>query len=124
MKTLIQLEEAALLMGAAFFSNQIGYGPLLFLAFLLVPDVSMIGYLVNPRVGAWLYNLVHHRGIGVVVTMSGYFLQMPMVVFAGLILFGHTAMDRMFGYGLKFEDSFHHTHLGTIGRKGNTQRIK
>ena len=122
MKTLIRLEEGALLLAAALMSSQIGYGPLLFLAFLLVPDVSMIGYVANPRVGAWLYNLVHHRAIGVAVTLAGYFLQMPMVIFAGLILFGHTAMDRMFGYGLKFEDSFHHTHLGTIGHKHDTQR--
>jgi hypothetical protein len=121
MKTIIQLEEAALLLAAALLSNQIGYGPLLFLAFLLVPDVSMIGYLASPRIGAWLYNLVHHRAMGVIVTLAGYFLQMPIVIFAGLILFGHTAMDRMFGYGLKFEDSFHHTHLGTIGRKRDTQ---
>lgn len=121
MKTLIQLEEGALLLAAVLLSKQIGFGPLLFLAFLLVPDVSMIGYLANAKVGAWLYNLIHHRAIGVSVTLAGYFLQMPVVIFAGLILFGHTAMDRLFGYGLKFEDSFHHTHLGSIGRKRDVQ---
>ncbi len=26
-------------------------------------------------------------------------------------------MDRIFGYGLKFGDNFHHTHLGWIGGK-------
>ena len=25
-------------------------------------------------------------------------------------------MDRIFGYGLKFGDNFHHTHLGWIGK--------
>jgi hypothetical protein len=25
-------------------------------------------------------------------------------------------MDRIFGYGLKYSDSFYHTHLGMIGK--------
>ena len=31
----------------------------LFALLFLVPDVSMIGYFVNPRVGAITYNAVH-----------------------------------------------------------------
>jgi hypothetical protein len=34
----------------------------------------------------------------------------------GLILLGHSSLDRVFGYGLKYADSFRHTHLGWIGR--------
>ena len=34
----------------------------------------------------------------------------------GLILFGHSSMDRILGYGLKYPDSFEHTHLGMIGK--------
>ncbi|WP_281964856.1 DUF4260 family protein [Serinicoccus marinus] len=29
----------------------------------------------------------------------------------------HIAVDRLLGYGLKFTDSFAHTHLGEIGKK-------
>ncbi|WP_022923235.1 DUF4260 family protein [Serinicoccus marinus] len=29
----------------------------------------------------------------------------------------HSAVDRLLGYGLKFTDSFAHTHLGEIGKK-------
>ena len=36
---------------------------------------------------------------------------------AGLIIYGHSCMDRMLGYGLKFGDHFKHTHLGWIGGK-------
>ena len=36
---------------------------------------------------------------------------------AGVILFSHTAMDRIMGYGLKFEKGFIFTHQGTIGSK-------
>ena len=36
---------------------------------------------------------------------------------AGIILFGHSSMDRMFGYGLKLKEGFKYTHLGMIGKK-------
>jgi len=32
-------------------------------------------------------------------------------------MFGHSSMDRMFGYGLKTEEGFKYTHLGMIGKK-------
>ncbi|MEO5584504.1 MAG: DUF4260 family protein [Flavobacteriales bacterium] len=35
---------------------------------------------------------------------------------ASVILYGHSCMDRVFGFGLKFGDSFQHTHLGWIGK--------
>jgi hypothetical protein len=31
-------------------------------------------------------------------------------------MLGHSSADRILGYGLKYSDSFHHTHLGWIGR--------
>ena len=98
---------------------------------LLGPDIGMLGYLVSSRVGAFTYNLLHHKGIAVIML----FLAIPSMtevlslwskdmgtlhatppLITGLILFGHASMDRIFGYGLKFGDSFHHTHLGWIGK--------
>lgn len=117
MKNLIRLEDAAKLVAAVYFSAEIGFGPLTFLLFILVPDVSMIGYLINTKVGAYLYNIAHHQGIALVVLLIGYLTNQPETTFAGLILFGHSAMDRMFGYGLKYTDDFKHTHLGWIGKR-------
>ena len=36
-----------------------GYSWWLFAALILVPDVSMLRYLINPSIGAASYNLVH-----------------------------------------------------------------
>jgi hypothetical protein len=36
---------------------------------------------------------------------------------AGIVLFGHSAFDRILGYGLKYPDSFNNTHLGRIGKE-------
>ena len=86
---------------------------------VLAPDIGMLGYLVNDRVGAIAYNLFHHKGVAVAVLAAGFFSQNPNLQILGLILFGHSSMDRMFGYGLKYFTGFRDTHLGLIGTKKN-----
>ena len=87
-----------------------------FVLFLLVPDVSAIGYLRSPRVGAIVYNLAHDLATGVAVAGLGLAIGSVPLAAAGAILVAHSGMDRMAGYGLKLPDAFKHTHLGWIGR--------
>jgi hypothetical protein len=117
MKALIRLEDLTKLLVAYGASIYMGYAWWVFFAWLLVPDLSMLGYLINTRVGAWTYNIIHHQGIALAVGVAGIVLAIPELQLAGLVLFGHSAMDRAFGYGLKYEDHFQHTHLGWIGKK-------
>ena len=63
---------------------------------------------------AWSYNLFHHKAIALLVISFGYFSYSNDYLVAGIILFGHSAMDRILGYGLKYADGFKHTHLGTL----------
>jgi len=86
-----------------------------FPALILLPDISMAGYLKGPRTGAFIYNLFHHQGVAALVIAAGWIGDSNMALLVGSILLGHSAMDRIAGYGLKYSDSFHHTHLGTIG---------
>jgi len=74
----------------------------------------MLGYLINTRTGAWTYNLFHHKGVAIIVLCLGWGFNFDWMVLTGIILFGHSGIDRLCGYGLKFQDSFHHTHLGWI----------
>lgn len=115
MKTLLRLEE--LLLAALSFALflPLGYGWGWYFALLLAPDLTMLGYLGGPKLGALTYNLGHHRGIAVALYLVGLALAQPALQFAGLLLLGHASLDRVFGYGLKFPDSFHNTHLGQIG---------
>lgn len=97
-------------------------------ALLLVgPDIGMLGYLMSPRVGAITCNLLHHKGVSLALVLAGYCRVVltlfepgdqgrTAVLVTGLVLYGHASLDRILGYGLKFGDSFHHTHLGWIGR--------
>ena len=87
-----------------------------FALLLLVPDVSAVGYLRGPRLGAIVYNLVHDLATGVVVAGIGLALGSVPVAAAGAILVAHSGMDRMAGYGLKLPTSFRDTHMGRIGR--------
>ncbi|MBS1680616.1 MAG: DUF4260 domain-containing protein [Bacteroidetes bacterium] len=117
MTVLLKLEDAAKFIGAYWLSLYLGYAGWVFFVWLLVPDISMIGYLFNTKVGAAVYNTAHHQGLAIAVTAVGFYFAVPHVTLAGIILFGHSAMDRMLGYGLKFSDNFKHTHLGWIGKK-------
>jgi hypothetical protein len=88
-----------------------------FMLFLLVPDISAVGYLAGPRIGAVVYNLAHVLATGAAVTALGLATGLVPLTAVGLILVAHSGMDRMAGYGLKLPSSFQDTHLGRIGRE-------
>lgn len=117
MKNLLRLEELAMFILGVFMFGLLGYQWWLFPVLLLTPDIGMLGYLINNKLGAGLYNLFHHKGIAILLYFFGMYFSMPIVQLAGVILFSHSAMDRIFGYGLKYEKGFKFTHLGEIGKK-------
>lgn len=115
MRNLIRIEELLLVLLSIFLFNQLHYAWWWYPALLLAPDLGMLGYLANPAVGAVTYNLFHHKGVGVLAYVAGALLGSPPLQLSGLIVLGHSSLDRMLGYGLKYTDSFGHTHLGRLG---------
>lgn len=83
---------------------------------ILTPDIGMLGYIAGNKAGAWGYNIFHHKGVAIVVYLLGVYFDVEVAMLIGIILFSHSAMDRMMGYGLKYEKGFKFTHLGEIGR--------
>jgi hypothetical protein len=109
---------AAFVAGLAIFVA--GGGPwLLAIPLLLVPDVSMIGYLRDPKLGAMTYNLAHNWAVGLIVLGLGVTTGTLALTLAGAILIAHVGMDRALGYGLKLPTSFQDTHLGRIGKRSS-----
>lgn len=115
MKILLKLEELLMFGLSIFLFSKLGFDWWWYPLLLLAPDLSMVGYLINPRVGAVTYNIVHHKAVGIAMYIFGSLLVNHPLQLAGLILFGHSSMDRLLGYGLKYPDSFQNTHLGPIG---------
>jgi hypothetical protein len=117
MKTIIQLEEAAMFFLSIYLFTQLHFAWWWFAVLILAPDLSMLGYLINNKAGATCYNIVHHKAVAIIFYITGLYLHNEILQLAGLILFAHSSMDRMMGYGLKYFEGFTFTHLGAIGKK-------
>ena len=130
MNTLLRLEELAQLLFVILLLVMKSVAWWMYLLLLLGPDIGMLGYLVNTRVGAFTYNLTHHKGLAIILMLLGLIAEVGDMLtnvqsgffIAGLIMYGHSSMDRMLGYGLKFGDHFQHTHLGWIGKLKGQER--
>ncbi|HEV7382486.1 MAG TPA: DUF4260 domain-containing protein [Dyadobacter sp.] len=101
MKTLIKIEEVAQFIVTIVLFNQLPFVWWIFPAVLLLPDLSMIGYAISNKAGAFCYNLFHHKALAVAIGLAGYQISNDYMLLAGVILYAHSSMDRMFGYGLK-----------------------
>ena len=115
-RTLLRLEGLALFALALGAYLWLGSEPWwLFLVLLLVPDVSFVGYLAGPRVGALVYNAVHSTIGPIALLGAGGLADSGLAVSLALIWAAHIGLDRAIGYGLKYATGFAFTHLGRIG---------
>jgi hypothetical protein len=114
MKALLKLEYLAEFILGIFFFASLSYAWWWFLVLLFLPDISMIGYLINAKVGAIIYNFFHNKALAVVCIIGGYVLFNNLISLCGAILLSHIALDRLLGFGLKHFEGFKHTHLGKI----------
>jgi hypothetical protein len=103
--------------GAAVFTlSLLGYhwshgGWLLFVLLFLVPDLSMIGYVANVRLGAITYNAAHTYTAPLALAAYSFATSHQMLLWLSLIWIAHIGFDRMLGFGLKYPTVFKDTHL-------------
>jgi hypothetical protein len=108
---ILRAEGAAVLL-ASVWAYALGEGGWWMFALLLLgPDLSMLGYLRGPRVGAAAYNLGHTYLVPLGLLALGQGLAAPLLTALGLIWAAHIGLDRMLGYGLKYHWGFKATHL-------------
>jgi hypothetical protein len=109
--TLLRIEEALVLILTLFAYQHLHYSWLLFAILFLIPDLFMLGYTINPMIGAATYNLVHTLTIPVALLLASYIQQWRLTEALALIWTAHIAFDRLLGFGLKYPTSFKDTHL-------------
>lgn len=113
---ILRLEALVLFAATLLIYHMLRGSWLVFVLLLLAFDISMIGYAKSNKLGAITYNLGHTLVFPVCLALIGYSNDIRWLLLFSLIWLAHINMDRALGYGLKHA-SFHHTHLGTIGKK-------
>ena len=111
---LLRLEGAALLFCGIFFYYSLRAGWTLFAALILWPDISMLGYLVNPKLGSRLYNLVHTEVLPAALAASSFALHRISLLAFALIWLCHIGFDRLIGAELKYPTVVKDTHLQRV----------
>jgi hypothetical protein len=86
----------------------------LLVALALAPDLSMVGYLAGPIIGAAAYDAAHTYVLPIVLAAVGVIADADIAIQLGLIWFTHIGVDRAIGYGLKYPTGFKDTHLQRV----------
>ena len=80
----------------------------------LAPDLSLIGFALNQRVGTAAYNAVHTYAVPLLLGAVGVVAEADLAVQVALIWIMHIGVDRAIGYGLKYPTGFKDTHLQRV----------
>jgi hypothetical protein len=115
-KVWLRVEGLTLLVATIIVFSSQGQKWWLYPALLLVPDIFMIGYLANTKLGAFLYNVGHSYMAPAIVIFIAWKADNNLALAVGVIWLGHIGWDRFFGYGLKYDSDFKHTHLGDLNK--------
>ena len=100
MKTLVKLEELAQVLLSIYLFSFLPFTWWVYPLFFFAPDLSMVGLLLNKRIGTLIYNLVHHKALALGIFILGGLLGVPLLSLIGVLLFGHSSFDRALGFGL------------------------
>jgi hypothetical protein len=100
-KAFLKLEEAGLVLLSFYLFLGLDYAWWWFPLLFFVPDVSLMGFLINKNAGAVTYNVIHHKALSVAFYLLGSFTQISALQLAGLVMFAHASLDRALGFELQ-----------------------
>jgi hypothetical protein len=113
-RVLLHLEGAAVAVAALSLYLHESYSLLLLAVLVLAPDLSALGFLAGPRVGAVTYDALHTFVGPVLLGAVGVILPSDTATAVALIWLLHIGADRALGYGLKYPSAFKDTHLRRV----------
>jgi Domain of unknown function (DUF4260) len=112
-RPLLRLEAATVMVVSLLTCYWIHASWLQFALLFLLPDLSMLGYTANARVGAIAYNAVHSYVAPLILAAWSFGTNHHAILSVSLVWFAHIGLDRMLGFGLKYPTQFNDTHLNT-----------
>ena len=84
----------------------------IFACLFLVPDLSLLLYTKEPSaVASVIYNSTHSYVFAAVIGVLAIILKSALLGQISLVWVAHISLDRAFGYGLKYANSFKFTHI-------------
>jgi hypothetical protein len=114
-RSIVQLEGAALtLLGVYLFARGVDAGHWswwLFAALILAPDLAILAFLIDKRLGAIAYNIVHAYVWPAALAAYGIVAEVHVPIGISLIWATHISIDRALGFGLKYPTDFKDTHI-------------
>ncbi len=118
--TVLRLEGLVVLTGSLLLYRAGQWNWWLFAALFLAPDLTMLGYVMNRKVGALVYNAGHTYLAPATIAIAGFACGWSICYSLALIWAAHVGFDRALGYGLKYGSAFGDTHLGRIGKRSSS----
>jgi hypothetical protein len=113
---ILRAEQVTVFLAGVIAYLALGGSWLLLLPLLLAVDLSMVGFLAGPRIGAITYNAGHNLVLALAALGIGWWADIGWLQLFAVLWVAHIGMDRSLGYGLKLPSDFRDTHLGRIGR--------
>jgi uncharacterized protein DUF4260 len=113
-RLILRLEGLALATAALALYAERDYSWLLLAVLVLAPDISFLGYLAGPRIGAGAYNVVHTLVGPFALATAALLADWDSGIQIAAIWVVHIGVDRMLGYGLKYPSAFKDTHLQRV----------
>jgi len=113
-RLLLHLEGLALLVVSLILYGNQNFSWGAFTLFLLAPDLAIIPYAINKRVGQIVYNIVHTTIFPMALALYSAMNGNDLGIQASLIWFAHIGMDHLFGYGFKYPGDFKDTHFSHV----------
>jgi hypothetical protein len=113
-RRLLQAEGVAVFAAALALYIDADFSILALALLFLAPDLAFIAFLIDPRAGAIVYDLVHVEVWPVLLGAYGALAGEQLAVQIALIWLAHLGLDRAVGYGLRYPDAPGESHLDRV----------
>ncbi|WP_179283072.1 MULTISPECIES: DUF4260 domain-containing protein [Paenibacillus] len=111
-KQIVHVEYILAVILSFFIYMQLHFPIWLFFVLLFVPDLTMLGYAMNKKIGAIVYNFGHTFIFPLLLALSYLYFSNDYLLLGAIIWIAHICLDRAIGAGLKYQDSsFTSTHI-------------